>query len=313
MPRKSISSVCKVCGANATVKSYSSKGSNGKSYFYERFRHTNGVVHYFRIGRRTSRTDISDTFAQMIETRISERNYRFREIKLLFESVYGSTTNNTTVSRNIERAIKSNLLEKKVRKNETAYTKKDRSDIINETKISDASLTYRMSDGKVSLTLFIHLENKSDKLLTSIPVALPSGTTDSVSELKLRLFDQIGEIPHHRIRTIYSYPGQVGILMDFNRPIRSGERNFIFLEGEFEIRDEFVKFALPLNTDSFRINFTSNNSKEVLIRKRLLDGIKETGPEFIRRGIMEGGGMYTDVEFDNALKGEAIVVSWKTG
>jgi hypothetical protein len=249
----------------------------------------------------------------MIETRISERNYRFREIKLLFESVYGSTTNNTTVSRNIERAIKSNLLEKKVRKNETAYTKKDRSDIINETKISDASLTYRMSDGKVSLTLFIHLENKSDKLLTSIPVALPSGTTDSVSELKLRLFDQIGEIPHHRIRTIYSYPGQVGILMDFNRPIRSGERNFIFLEGEFEIRDEFVKFALPLNTDSFRINFTSNNSKEVLIRKRLLDGIKETGPEFIRRGIMEGGGMYTDVEFDNALKGEAIVVSWKTG
>ncbi len=310
MPRKSTNSMCKVCGARASVKKYSSKGANGKTYYYEKFTHLNGVVHYFRAGRRPARTDVSEAFEYLIETKMKEGNYRFGEIKRMFESVFGSATSNTTISRSLMRSIRSNLLEKNTRKGITTYSKKDRSDIVNETKINDASLNYTLSRSKISLTLFVHLTNMSDKLLSQIPVDLPSGSSDTLRDLSLSVYDQSGIIMDGKVKETYSYPGRLGISVDFNRPVRPGGRNFIFLQGSFELREQVVKFGLPLNTESFRINFISDTTKPVHIRRRSLDGIKETNPDSIKRGKLEGGNTYTEVEFVGALKGEVIVVSW---
>ncbi len=302
--------MCKVCGARASVKNYSSKGANGKSYYYEKFTHVNGVVHYFRAGRRPARTDISEAFEHMIETKMKEGNYRFGEIKRMFESVFGSATNNTTVSRSLVRSIRSNLIEKNIRKGITTYSKKDRSDIVNEIRISDASLNYVLTRSRISLTLFIHITNKSNKLLSQIPVGLPSGSSYTLKDLSLSVYDQGGVIVDGKVRETYSYPGLIGISIDFNRPVRPGGRNFIFLQGSFELREHVVKFGLPLNTETFRINFISDTTKPVHIRRRSLDGIKETNPDSIKRGTLEGGNTYTEVEFVNAVKGEVIVVSW---
>lgn len=311
MPRKSIKAVCKVCGAKATFRNYSSRGSNGKEYFYERYTHGNGTVHYFRAGRRAARTDTNDAFERMIETRMTERSYRFRDIKKMFESTYGLSTNNTTISRSIVRAVKFNLLEKKTRNNDTLYIKRDLSDTVSETRIRETTLTYSISEGLVNVTLFLYFENGSDKLLTGLPIGLPSGRGESKEELDLSAFDSVGKIPESRLQTMYSYPGQIGLSIGFNRPLRPKERGFILLLGGFETREEYVKFTLPLNTDSFRIHLISGRRMQVHVRKRLLDGVKESNPDSVKRGILEGEKMYTDLQFENALKGESIVVSWR--
>ena len=310
MPRSSVYAICKVCGARAVVKKYSSKGSNAKQYYYERYTHRNGVVHYFRTGKRVPRTDLNEAFEQMIETKMKSRSYRYKDIKAMFESVYGPSVSNTTISRSLEKAVKKNLLEKKIEKNVTYYKRVELSEMARDMKIDEASLTLLVSGNRSFITLFLYLKNHTEKSLKAIPIILPSGSSIMIEDLNLTASDQDGRIECDHLNTAYVYPGQIGFSLRFNRSIRPTGKNLVLLQGNFDIKEDSIKFSLPLNTEFLRIGFNSPLIKEVYIRKRLLDGFKETNPESIKRGTLEGGNSYTEVEFYHSLKGETIVVSW---
>ena len=310
MPRKTTQAVCKTCGAQAVVKKYSSKGSNGKVYYYEKYTHRNGVVHYFRVGSGVKKSNASETFEQMIDSKMYKRNYRFKEIKSLFQSVYGSNVNNTVISRNLEKAVRSNILEKSVERNITYYRKVNPSEAIKEVKISETSLNWHLSGSKASINLFLYLKNDIDRPLTSIPIALPSGTSDSIDDLNLIAYDQYGSIDKSRINSSYTYPGQILISVSFKKVLKPAEKNFVFLKGDLDLNDDSFKFSLPINIDSFKMSFIDNKTREIHVTKRLLDGIKESNPEVVKRGTLAGGESYTEVEFDKLLRGETIVVSW---
>ena len=301
---------CKVCGERASVKKYSSKGSRSKAYFYEKYTHRNGVVHYFRAGNKVQNSSTSEKFEQMIKSKMSRRNYRFKEIKSLFETAFGSVVNNSMISRNLERAIRSNLLEKSIEKNITFYRKVDPSKVTKEIKISETSFNWHLSGRKASINLFLYLRNDTDRPLTSIPIALPSWELDSIEDLNLSAYDQYGSIDKSRINSTYTYPGQILISVSFNKVLKPIEKNFVFLKGDFDINDDSFKFSLPINIDSFKMSFIDNQTREFCVRRRLLDGIKESNPEVVKRGTLEEGESYTEVEFDKLVRGETIVVSW---
>jgi hypothetical protein len=310
MARRSSEKQCKVCGAVATVKRYSSKGRNGKVYRYEKFSHRNGVVHYYRIGRDTTKMTISDAFAQMIDTKVGDGKYRFKDFKTMFEAIYGSPVSNTTISRNLAKSIKLNLIDRKTEGNTILYSRKLERDVDQQLKISNASMSYLISKNRASIIIFLHFGNPGNQVLTKIPVTLPIGIVEPLHQLSLKAFDQVSEIPPSGINITYSYAGQTGISIVLNRPLKPNESDFIFLNGNFEVREKFLKFALPFSVDNLRINVDSGSNQEIIIRKRLLDGLKESNPEIVRRGKSGRGGFYTEVVFENATKGEGIVITF---
>lgn len=310
MTRRSSQKQCKVCGAVATVKRYSSKGRNGKIYHYEKFSHRNGVVHYYRLGQERKKMTISDAFAQTIDTKLGEGKYRFKDLKLMFESIYGSPVSNTTISRNLVKSIKLNLIDRVTEGNTILYSRKLERDSGQLIKISNASMSYLVFKNMASIIAFLNFGNPGNQVLTKIPVTLPIGVIELPRQLNLKAFDQISEIPSSSINITYSYAGQTGISIDLNRPLRPGESDFIFLNGNFEVREKFLKFALPFSVDKLRINVDSESNQEIIIRKRLLDGLKESDPEVARRGKSGSGGFYTEVMFENVMKGEVIVITF---
>ena len=310
MPRKATEARCKVCGTNTNVKKYSPKGSVGDAFFYEKYTHRNGVVHYYMAGNRVQNSSTSEKFEKMIKSNMSRRNYRFKEIKSLFETAFGSVVNNSMISRNLERAIRSNLLERSVERNIIFYRKVNPSKVTRKMKISEMSLNWHLSGSRTSVNLFLYVRNDTDSPLTSIPFALPSGSSDSIDDLNLIAYDQYGSIDKSRISSAYTYPGQILISVSFNKALKPIEKNFVFLKGDFDLNDDSFKFSLPINIESFKMSFIDNQTREIHVTKRLLDGIKESSPEVVKRGTLEGGGSYTEVEFNKLLRGETVVVSW---
>ncbi|MGC8561987.1 MAG: hypothetical protein ACP5UZ_01930 [Thermoplasmata archaeon] len=56
-----------------------------------------------------------------------------------------------------------------------------------------------------------------------------------------------------------------------------------------------MKFSLPINIDSFKMSCISDQTREFYIKRLLLDGIKESNPDPVKRGTLEGGNSYTEV------------------
>lgn len=310
MPRRSIKAMCKICGGVAKTTKYYSKGRSGKVYRYEKFVHSNGVVHYFRIGKSDTKMTVSDAFDQMIEAKMGNESYRFGDLKRMFVEFYGSNVSNNTINRNILKSIKLNLIERKTGKGLIVYSKKSLKEIERQLIVTHASVSYQITDTMAHLTIFLHFQNLSNKRLAKIPVSIPKAVNDSIRELDLKIFDQISEIPSIGTNITYSYPGQSGITVDLNRPLRPSEDSFICLRSRFENGEDHLKLVLPLDMSHLRIYVKLKSSMQASIRKRLLDGVKEITPEMIRRTPLENGETLTEAEFENALKGEAIFVSW---
>ncbi len=309
MPRPSVTARCKKCGASATVKQYSSKGANGRRYFYEKYTHRNGVAHYVRVERGEKVVDSGDIFEQIIKRKMARRNYRFKEIKSIFEAMLGTNVSNSYLSRNLERAIRYNLLEK-VGGETTFYRKKDLRNFVNDLRISDLSLTFSIVQGEVSINSFLSMVNNSNGLVPSVPITLPYDNFDFSKGTEVQVWDHDGRIDRANLIRTYTHPGQTGVLINLNRPLRPSEKGFLFISGKFPLSDDSLKLALHVNVDELRVNFNSDYGYEVKITKRLLDGIKENSPENVRSGLLSRGSSYTQAEFKDVRKGETIVISW---
>jgi hypothetical protein len=310
MPRKPLQAMCKICGANATLVHHQATGANGIIYFYEKYVHRNGKTHYFRQDRKAQSEEASVSFEDLIDTKMNNGKYRFKEIKLLIESVNRRNVSNTMVYRSIEKAIRANSIEKNIEEGIIYYSKRINQDSSGQLKIKEAFVTYVLSDSTVNMTILLLFENLSGLLMNRIPITLPTGTVDSQKELHLQVFDQMGPIPEKNVEMAYSFSSQTGIAINFNKPLKPNEFNFVFMSTQFKTRERMLKFALPLYTNSLKLYVTLDHGKPVHIIKRLLDGVKETNPDLARKGTLNNGQTYKEVEFNNASWGEAIIVSW---
>ncbi|MCW6171246.1 MAG: hypothetical protein LVQ96_08800 [Thermoplasmatales archaeon] len=298
MPRKPAESLCKICGANATVKVNYATGSGGTVYLYEIYTHKNGTVHYFRPGKVLQKRDAFSDFEEMLRTKMKDGEYRFKDIKKLFESFRGSSASNTMVQRYIEKGMRAKLIRKSVE------------DGMKVVKIQETSVSYHISDSAVAMSILLKFLNEGESLLNRIPINIPTGIIDTISELNIESFDKFGKISEGNVEIAFSFTGQTGIGVGLRRSLGPSESDFLFVTSRFTFSEHSLKFALPLDTGSLRIHITKEWEKPVHVRKRLLDGIKETNPDSVRKGFLSDGLSFAEVEFGKSSKGEAVVVSW---
>ncbi|MGC8561986.1 MAG: hypothetical protein ACP5UZ_01935 [Thermoplasmata archaeon] len=116
-------------------------------------------------------------------------------------------------------------------RNITYYRKKDPSQVIKEIKINETSLNWFPSGRKASVNLFLYLRNDTDRPLTSIPISLPSGGSDSPEDLNLNAYDQYGSIDKNRINTTYTYPGRILISVGSNKVLKPIEKTSCSCRG----------------------------------------------------------------------------------
>ena len=310
MPRKPAESLCKICWANATVKVNYATGSGGTVYLYEIYTHKNGTVHYFRPGKVLQKGDAFSGFEATLRTKMNDREYRFKDIKKLFESFRGSPASNTMVQRYIEKAMRAKLIRKSVEDGMILYSKENQRDSPKVVKIQETSVSYHISDTAVTMSILLKFLNEGESILNRIPITIPTGIIDTISELNIESFDKFGKISEGNVEIAFSFTGQTGIGVGLRKSLGPSESDFLFVTSRFTFSGHSLKFALPLDTGSLRIHITKEWEKPVHVRKRLLDGIKETNPDSVRKGFLSDGLSFAEVEFGKSSKGEAVVVSW---
>lgn len=309
MPRRPVLAECKICGGSATVKHHRATGANGRVYFYEVFVHRNGTSHYFRSGGVSGRRESMSTFQEIVDRRMNNGKYRFKEIKSLLESIRGTKVSNTNVHRNLERAMRSNLVQRKTENGIILYSKRVKDVSESRRRITQAIMTLSISDAGIAMTTLLRFDNDSEESLKGLTFTMPVGSLNNLHEIDLEIYDHLGKISKSELQIAYSYAGQTGILINFNRHIGPSESGFLFIENSFKTRDSELKVVLPLDVGSLRIHVTGHRERRVSIRKRLLDGIKETYPDYITRGSLVNDRVFTEAEFENASKGDTIVIS----
>jgi hypothetical protein len=309
MPRRPLYAECKICGGNATIKRHHATGANGRVYLYEVYIHRNGTSHYFRTGDNSSKKEPINAFQEMIEKRMNDGKYRFKEIKELLESIRGTEVSNTNVHRNLEKAMRLNLVERKTENGVILYSRRVKDDAYKRQRINQAIVTLNVYDSEMTMTTLLRFDNQGQGPMKGIPFAIPVGSLNNLFEIDLDVFDHLGKIPKDAIQIAYSFAGQTGILINFNRPIKPSESGFLFIISSLRTGLGQLKMALPLDIDSFRIHITELKDEKVSIRKRFLDGIKEAYPDYITRGHLVDDRTFIEAEFESASKGDTIVVS----
>jgi predicted transcriptional regulator len=319
MSRKSVNSICEVCGSVGRMTNYSTRGPNGKIYYYEKFTHRNGVVHYHRILSRENRNganqevrreSIYDIFQDILQEEMKEKGYRFKEIKKIFEDRYQKKVSNTTIYRIVKRFMKLNLIEKKKEGNIFVYVRTNEKNNEKEFKIKKMAINYRIHPNTVFVNAFINVENLGRGLLQSIPISLPVGPILSLEQLSMHIFDEVDEIQPPMINLLYSYTGQSGISVNLNRPLKKYEDEFIFLNFSFENSKNSIEMIAPQEIDFLRLGVDVQAGLEITILKRLLDGLKESRPLSLKKGMSYLNRTYAEVEFEGVSRGEALTISF---
>lgn len=318
MPKKSVWSKCKICGKEARLVKYSSKGHTGKIYHYIKFIHPDGVAHYYRLPSDISSSDektylqvISnfDLFEEMILTRMGNGSYRFTEIKQMFEAVRGENVSNTTIYRAIKRFLKMGLIDVKREDHTSLYSKGHETVFQQEFLIKKMAISYIFSKGHLSVTLFVNVQNLGTVLLAKIPIELSVGPMESLDSINLRIFDEKGRIPPSRIVVNYSYSRQTGISIGLNSPLKKDEEEILFVIYDYKTENAPFKVFVQADINSAKVNIEVDPEDQVSVKKTFVDGLREFEPPIQRTRLENQGRVSLESEFEMLKKGEIITIS----
>jgi hypothetical protein len=317
MGRKAKLEVCRVCGEQARKFTYYSQ-SRGRSYRYFRFVHQNGVTHYYRTQLTSVDRDnetplqtasVFDTLEDIVNTKMRETELRFGEIKSLIENSYGKPVSVATMYRNINKLLKLELISKRIDAGVVLYKRRTDSTQGQEMQTISMSIGLDFSSERVSITTFIHIKNRGLRLITSVPISIPVGTMDSFNTIDLKAYDGTKRITMKKENIAYSYPGRTGISIGLNRPLRKSEEEDIFLNYGYKFSDQRIKINILSDVDLLKIKCEVSKEKSVEIKKILVDGLKEVESETIRRSGAQLGRTVAEADFENASRGDTIVIS----
>lgn len=317
MGRKTVLEVCKLCGGQARKINYTSR-AKGKTYRYYKFIHQNGVTHYFRIrdGLISQNGNIirpKAYFPELLEDILDKdthgKGLTFSEIKSSLDKTYGRSVSTATVYRNINKMLKLDLINKQVEGNKVFYSKNT------QLKSTESSITASMVigfdfiEGAVFVTQFIHIKNLGLQLINNFPVSIPVGVIDSPSQVSLIAFDEIRKISVNKGSITYSYADQTGILINLNKALRKFDEETIFLNYNLTSEGKPINIFITSDFKNIKVNCEIDKGKNILIKKKLADGLKEIEPVIIRRTGTDLGHAIVEAEFENTLRGDTLVVS----
>jgi len=296
---------------------YSSK-SKGKTYRYFKFIHPNGVVHYLRkvpestpqsSSDSTGRIPISDAILEILDSKTLKGELRFSEIKRFLEELYGRAVSTATVYRNIDKLLKLDLIVKRNNAGLVYYGTKLFDTSTDKMKISKLSIGLDFSEEKASVTLFFHVTNMSIKLITKVPISIPVGVIDSLDSLDIILFNGIKRVTLGKENIAYSYPGQTAFSVVPSRPLHKLEEEDFLLNFSYRFDAMPIKINLLSDIDLLKVVCQLHREKEIEIKKRLVDGVKEIRPVIVRRTILGSGYKVVEANFDNSSRGDTIIIS----
>ena len=317
MGRNSVLEVCKVCGRQAKKINYSSR-AKGRTYRYYKFVHQNGVTHYFRISddlisQNAHLIKPSTSYLGLLEDILNKsvpgKGLTFSEIKSALDERYGRLVSTATVYRNINKMPKLDLIIKQEDGNKILYSKKTQSNSTEGTIIVSMSIGFDFTEGTVFVTQFIHINNLGLQLINNFPVSLPVGVIDSPGQISLIAFDSIRKIPLKKECITYSYADQTGILITLNKALRKSEEETIFLHYSLNSEERPINIFVPSDFKSIKVNCEIDKGKDILIKKKLGDGLKEIEPVLVRRTGTDLGHVIVEAEFENTFRGDTLVIA----
>ncbi|MCL4447400.1 MAG: helix-turn-helix domain-containing protein [Candidatus Thermoplasmatota archaeon] len=317
MGRKAIQEACKVCGSLARRINYVSS-AKGKVYYYTKYVHSNGITHYYRLRNELPSGTLSDTektlsvfdaLDNILDVKKKGRELIFGEIKSLVEKSYGRTVSTATIYRNLSKMMKLDLINKRNQGNIVFYSRKLERSTIEEFKTMKLSIGFDFTGQFTFVTIFVNIKNLGIKLINSFPISLPVGVIDSLSQIGFMAFDETKKIPMNRESIAYSYADQTGISITLDRPLRKLEEENFFINYVHKSEGSPVNIFIPADLDYLKIICEVQKGKEVEIKKRLGDGLKEIEPTNRKRTGNEIGHRIIEAEFENAVRGDTIVIS----
>lgn len=317
MGRKTLKEVCKICGGQARKINYTSR-AKGKTYHYSKYVHVNGVVHYFREmpGQDTTETTFSnvgksvfDSLEEIVNSKMQGRELRFGEIRSLLEESSGRSVSTATIYRNINKLLKLDMVRKRVDGGVVLYSGRTDSMSEAEMEMTKMSMGFDFSGDETSVTVFAHIRNLGLRMITAFPLSLPVGVIDSLDQIGLNVFDETRRITLSDENISYSYAYQTGISIALNRPLRKLEEENFFLNYSYKFGDKPIKIIMPSDVRLLRVSCEILRGEDAVIKKRLVDGLREIEPLIVRRTGSELGHITIETEFENVLRGDTIVIS----
>lgn len=318
MPKRTVWTKCKVCGKNARLVKYYSKGHTGKIYRYSKFVHPNLATHYYRLSSddETERDQIVqdttsnfDLFEEMILTRMSYRSYRFTELKRLFEEVKNKSVSNTTIYRVIKRFLKQGLIETKRENHITMYSRAEETVSRQEFVIKKMAIGYVANGDHYKATLFVTVESLGKVLLNKIPIALPIGAITSLESVNFQVYDESGSIPQEDIEINYSYYGQTGISIPLNHPLKTNEERTLFISYDYKMETTPFRIFVQDDISLATINIETETTNQVAIKKEYMDGLRQYEPPIQRTRSKNDSRVSVESQLESLRKGEIIIVS----
>lgn len=317
MGRKSVLEVCKVCGGQAKKINYVSR-AKGKTYRYYKFIHQNGVTHYFRIDDSLilqsgyiikPKASFLGILEDILDKNVHGEGLTFSEIKSSLDKSYGRLVSTATVYRNINKMLKLDLIIKHEQGNKVFYSKNTQTKSAEGSIIASMSIGFDFTERTVFVTQFIHIKNLGLQLINNFPVSLPVGVIDSPDQISLIAFDGIRKIPLKKECITYSYADQTGILIGLNKALRKSEAETIFLYYSLTLDEKPINIFMPSDFKSIKVNCELEKGKDILIKKKLADGLKEIEPVLARRTGTDLEHAIVEAEFENTFRGDTLVIS----
>ncbi|MGC8561970.1 MAG: helix-turn-helix domain-containing protein [Thermoplasmata archaeon] len=317
MGRKVTKEICKVCGKQARKINYTSK-AKGRTYRYYKFVHSNGVTHYFRLKEGLATQDagviepkvsIFDSLENVLDVKADGRELTFTEIKSSLDKSYGRPVSTATVYRNINKMLRLDLISKREDGNSVLYSKKTKTKYLEGETTTNMSIGFDFTGNRVLVTQFVHIKNLGLKLINSFPVSLPIGVIDSPDQIDLIAFDETKKITVNKDCITYSYIDQTGISITLSRALRKSEEANIFLNYSLSYEDKPINIFIPSDLNYLKVNCEVVKGKDIVIKKKLGDGLKEIEPMLVRRTGTDLGHTIVEAEFENTFRGDAIIIS----
>ena len=317
MSRRVTHEDCKICGIEARKINYVSK-SRGRIYHYSKFVHANGVAHYYRVqnepvsiieGAPENRSSVLDALEEIFGVKMRGKELTYGEIKSLLEQSYRGPVSIATIYRNINKMLKLDLISKRIEGNIVLYGRRLQGHSPEERKLTRMSIGFDFTKTQTQVTIFVHIKNMGLKLVNVFPISLPVGVIDSLNQIKLTAFDGTKKIPLNEKNIAYSYSDQTGISIKLNRPLRKSEEENFFINYGHTFEEKSISIFIPSNLDFLRVNCEVERGEDVEVKKRLGDGLKVIEPTALKRRGTEIGHTVVEAEFDNATRGDTIVIS----
>lgn len=317
MGRKVIQEICRVCGKQARRINYFSK-AKGRTYRYFKYVHSNGVTHYYRIkdglpsivaSTNAPRGSVLDSLEEILAVESYGKELTFQEIKSSLDKSYGRPVSTATIYRNINKMLRLDLISKREDGNSVLYSEKRKNKDFEDGVETKMSIGFDFTGKRIIVTQFVHIRNLGFKLVNSFPVSLPIGVIESLDQISLIAFDETKKIAMNNDSITYSYIDQTGVSVALNRGLRKSEEANIFLNYSLEYGGKPISIFVPSDLAYLKINCEIEKGKDIFIKKKLGDGLKEIEPMLVRRTGTDLEHTIVQTEFENTFRGDAIIIS----